>query len=87
MQLAIRVRPKANRSAVEVDGDRVTVRVTAAPENGKANEAVVALLAKKLGVAKRRVSILRGQKAPDKIVQIDDLTLDQVFDSLTSERS
>ena len=74
MQLSIRVQPKANRNAIEVDGEKVTVRVTAAPEGGKTDHAVVELLSKRLGLAKRRVSIVRGQKARDKTIQIDDLT-------------
>ena len=53
MELDIRVQPRASRNAIEVDGERMTVRVTAAPEGGKANDAVVALLAKRLGVLYR----------------------------------
>ena len=65
MEFNIRVQPKAKagRNSVEVNGDRVTARVTAAPEGGKANDAVVALLAKRLKVAKGRVHIVRGHKA------------------------
>ncbi|MCI0813047.1 MAG: DUF167 domain-containing protein, partial [Chloroflexi bacterium] len=76
--------PKAGHSAIEVAGDKVTVRVTAAPEGGKANDAVVALLAKRLGVAKGRVSIVRGHKSRDKTVLIDDVTLEEVLAILTS---
>ena len=43
MEFDIRVQPKAGRNSVEIDGDKVTARVTAAPEDGKANDAVVAL--------------------------------------------
>ena len=60
------------------------MRVTAAPEGGKANDAVVALLAKRLGVAKGRVSIVRGHKSRDKTVLIDDVTLEEVLAILTS---
>lgn len=84
MQTKIRVQPKAGRNAIEVAGDKVTVRVTAAPEGGKANDAVVALLAKRLGVAKGRVSIVRGHKSRDKTVLIDDVTLEEVLAILTS---
>ena len=84
MQMKIRVQPKAGRNAIEVAGDKVTVRVTAAPEGGKANYAVVALLAKRLGVAKGRVSIVRGHKSRDKTVLIDDVTLEEVLAILTS---
>lgn len=87
MQLNIRVQPKARRNAIEVDGDdRVTVRVTAVPEDGKANDAVVALLAKRLGLAKGRISIVRGQRARDKTVQIEDLTLKEVIGRLTRDQ-
>ena len=41
MEFDIRVQPKAGRNSVEIDGDKVTARVTAAPEDGKANDAVV----------------------------------------------
>ena len=84
MQMKIRVQPKAGRNAIEVAGDKVTLRVTAAPEGGKANDAVVALLAKRLGVAKGRVGIVRGHKSRDKTVQIDDGTLEEVLAILTS---
>ncbi|MCI0790334.1 MAG: DUF167 domain-containing protein [Chloroflexi bacterium] len=84
MQMKISVQPKAGRNAIEVAGDKVTVRVTAAPEGGKANDAVVELLAKRLGVAKGRVSIVRGHKSRDKTVLIDDVTLEEVLAILTS---
>ncbi|MCH8869205.1 MAG: DUF167 domain-containing protein [Chloroflexi bacterium] len=84
MQMKIRVQPKAGRNAIEVAGDKVTLRVTAAPEGGKANDAVVELLAKRLGVAKGRVSIVRGHKSRDKTVLIDDVTLEEVLAILTS---
>jgi uncharacterized protein (TIGR00251 family) len=56
--LAIRVTPKASRneitgSTVGSDGSKaLIVRVTSAPEDGKANSAVIALLAKTIGVSK-----------------------------------
>lgn len=84
MQMKISVQPKAGRNAIEVAGDKVTVRVTAAPEGGKANDAVVELLAKRLGVAKGRVSIVRGHKSRDKTVLIDDVTLEEVLAILTA---
>ena len=74
LELDIRVQSRASRNAVEIDGERITVRVTAAPESGKANNAVIALLAKRLGVPKRSVQIVRGHKSRDKRIRIDNIS-------------
>ena len=74
LELDIRVQPRASRNAIEVDGERIMVRVTAAPESGKANDAVVALLAKRLGVPKRSVQIVRGYKSRDKGIRIEGIS-------------
>ena len=74
LELDIRVQPRASRNAIEIDGERITVRVTAVPESGKANDAVVALLAKRLGVPKRSVQIVRGHKSRDKRISIDGIS-------------
>ena len=74
MELDIRVQPRASRNAIEVDGERIMVRVTVAPESGKANDAVVGLLAKRLGVPKRSLQIVRGHKSRDKRIRIDNIS-------------
>ena len=74
LELDIRVQSRASRNAIEVDGERIMVRVTAAPESGKANDAVVVLLAKRLGVPKRGVQIVRGHKSRDKRIRIDNIS-------------
>ncbi len=73
-QIEVRVQPRAKRNAIEaVAGGPVKAYVTAPPEDGKANEAVVALLAKALGVAKGRVTIVRGYRSRTKVVKIEGL--------------
>jgi len=79
MQLNVRVQPKAKRNVIEVYDDRVVVRVTAAPEGGKANDAVVTLLAKKLGLAKGRITVVRGHKARDKQLEIQGIETEKVM--------
>ena len=78
MEFDIRVQPRASRNAVEIDGKRpdvqIIVRVTAAPESGKANDAVVALLAKRLGVPKRSIQIVRGHRSREKRISIDGIS-------------
>ena len=86
MELDIRVQPRASRNAIEVDGERpdvkpgakIMVRVTAAPEGGKANDAVVALLAKRLRVPRRSVRIVRGHKSRNKRIRIEGISATKV---------
>jgi hypothetical protein len=74
--LAVRLTPRGGRDAVEgigalADGREVVLaRVRAAPTEGEANRALVALLAKALGVAKSAVTIAAGQAARRKEVRI-----------------
>ncbi len=85
MELDIRVQSRASRNAVEIDGERITVRVTAAPESGKANDAVASLLAKRLGVPKRSAQIARGHKSRDKRIRIDGMSASEVLKALQTE--
>jgi uncharacterized protein (TIGR00251 family) len=69
--LQLSVMPNAKRT--EVDGlhdGALRVRLTAAPIDGRANEALVAWLAKSLGVPKRDVEVLRGESSRRKQVAI-----------------
>jgi uncharacterized protein YggU (UPF0235/DUF167 family) len=52
------------------------VRVAARPVDGAANEALVRLLATTLGVARGRVSIVRGATARSKVVEVTGITAD-----------
>ena len=67
----VRVTPRAGRDAVAVEEGAIRVRVTAAPADGKANEAARAAIAQALGVAKTRVALIRGARSRDKVFQLD----------------
>jgi len=81
--LPIKVVPNASRDRVmgELDG-ALKVSVAAPPEKGSANKAVCQLIAKKLGVRKKQVSVETGQTSPHKTIRIADIKIDQVRDSL-----
>ena len=82
--LKVRVQPRAGRDDVEVvEGERLRVRVTAPAEGGKANEALVALLASRLRVSKGSVTIVRGHRSRDKLVDVDGLTVDEALSRLS----
>ena len=85
MELDIRVQPRASRNAIEVDGKLITVRVTAVPESGKANDAVVALLAKRLRVPKRSVQIVRGHRSRHKRIRIEGILAEETLIRLQAE--
>jgi uncharacterized protein len=73
-RLRLRVSPGAGRSAiVGRHGDGWKVRVTAPPEQGRANEAVLRLLATKLAVPREAVSLVSGHSGRDKIVELTGL--------------
>lgn len=70
--LSVRVTPNAAADKIEGietrdDGTCVLrMRVTAVPNKGKANKAVIALLAKRLGIAKSAISLVAGETARSK---------------------
>jgi uncharacterized protein (TIGR00251 family) len=73
-RLRLRVSPGAGRAAiVGRHGDAWKVRVTAPPENGRANEAVLRLLATALAVPRDHVSLVSGHGGRDKIVELTGL--------------
>ncbi len=75
----VRVRPKASKNAVSAEpGRRVRIAVTAPPEDGAANKAVVKLLAKTVGVPKSAVKITHGGKGRDKTLSLDGTDVETV---------
>jgi hypothetical protein len=70
VRLQIKVVPGSSREAVEWLGELLKVRVRAAPENGKANAAVEALLARRLGLPANAVRIVAGFGSALKAVEI-----------------
>ena len=75
----------ANRIVGEL-GDSLKVAVSAPPEGGKANRAIIALLAERLGVAESHISIVRGQSSARKEVFIAGITARRAGERLGGER-
>ena len=71
-EIAVRVTPKASRNRIVEENGALRVYVTVAPEGGKANAAVIKLLAKALGVPKSSLVLIRGQSSRDKLLRIAD---------------
>lgn len=72
--LAVKVVPGASRSRIAGwYGDALKIQIAAAPEHGKANQAVIELLAKTLGVKANQIELLSGQTQPRKVFRITGL--------------
>jgi len=77
--LEVKVVPGARRDVlVGWLGEALKVRVSAPPEKGKANAAVVRLLARELGVAPERIEIVSGHGSPRKRLAIEGLHSDEL---------
>jgi len=78
-RVAVHLTPRASTEAITVDGETLRVRVTAPPVDGRANAALVRLLAKRLRVARGAVRIVSGQAARQKLVEVAGLELAELL--------
>jgi uncharacterized protein (TIGR00251 family) len=79
------VQPKARREqVVGLHGDRLKLAVTEPPDKGKANAAVIRLLAEVLQVAPSKVELLRGDTSRQKDLVVSGLSLDATLSRLAS---
>ena len=77
VRLAVRLTPRASRDAIAgFEGETLRVRVTAPPVAGRANGALVRLLAKRLGLPRGAVRVVAGQTSRSKVVAIDGLAVE-----------
>ncbi|CUU07963.1 hypothetical protein JGI3_01615 [Candidatus Kryptobacter tengchongensis] len=71
MRIFVRVKPNAKVEKVEkIDETHFSVSVKAPPVEGKANEALISLLANYFGVSKSNVKIISGFNSRNKVVEI-----------------
>ena len=72
MQLNVKVIPNAKKNEIIKDGDGFRVRLNAPAIDGKANSALIEVLAEHFGVKKNKIRIIKGEKSRNKIVEIKD---------------
>ncbi len=87
--ILVKVQPKSRRpgllgTVASADGARLRIGVTAAPEDGRANDAVCALMAQTLGVARSTVRVAVGATSREKRLHVmgDPATLASRLESL-----
>jgi len=82
-EIKIKVQPGASKSEiVGMQGDRLKIRIKAPPVEGKANEECITTLAKALGLRKRDVEIVSGDRGRDKSIRIYGLEEGEGLDLL-----
>lgn len=73
--LSIRAQPGARKDEIVGElADSLKVRITAPPEKGKANEAIVRLLAEKLGLKKSAIRVISGETSRDKRILVQGIS-------------
>jgi uncharacterized protein len=82
-KISLKVVPSSSRdSIVGWLGESLKIKVKDPPEKGKANTAVINLIATKLGIDKRSISIFSGESSSSKILEIADLDDAQILETI-----
>ncbi|HEV2662445.1 MAG TPA: DUF167 domain-containing protein [Ktedonobacteraceae bacterium] len=84
MLIAVRVIPRSSKNALAWEQGTLKARLTAPPVDGAANAALLNLMAERLSVPRRSISIVRGETSRQKTVEIADLTPAEVERRLTT---
>jgi len=82
-RLTLHVQPRASRSAITgLHGEAIKVQLTAPPVEGKANQALVALLAKRLHLPKGSITVVQGDTGRDKVLHFAGVTCAELAERL-----
>ena len=77
--VSVRVQPRARRDEiVGWDGTTLRIRVTAPPVDGRANDAVIRVLAEALGVPRASVGLVSGTASRNKLFRVARHSLDEL---------
>ncbi|HEU5230853.1 MAG TPA: DUF167 domain-containing protein [Ktedonobacteraceae bacterium] len=79
MRISVRVIPRSSKSALEWEpGGTLKARLKAPPVDGAANKALIGLLAERLAISQRAITIVRGTTSRQKTVEIEGVTLEEL---------
>jgi len=85
MRIPLKVVPGSSRDEISGWlGDSLKVRVRAVAEAGKANAAVIRVVALRLGVPRQAVRIITGTTSAHKLIEVDDLSMTELRERLAS---
>ncbi len=80
--ISIKVIPKSGRSELKFEGNVLKVWLKSAPEDGKANDELVRILAKTFALARSETKIVRGKSTKNKTVDITGITVEEMKKTL-----
>ncbi len=83
MLMSVHVIPRSSKNTLEWEQGGLKARLTASPVDGVANEALQELLAKRLALPRRDISIVRGVTSRQKVVEIAGQTLADIQQKLS----
>ena len=87
-RLNVRVQPKASRSEVAgYEAGVLRVSIAAPPVEGKANEELIAFLARALGVRRSDITLIHGEKGRNKVLAVSGLSEEEALERLGLPRS
>jgi len=70
MKIRVKLKPSSKTEEVSQEGDSFIVKVKEPPKEGKANQAVIKLLAEHFGVPQSQVRILSGFRSRNKVIEV-----------------
>jgi len=70
IQVKVKVKPNSRTAEVSREGDSFIVKVKEPPREGRANQAVIKLLAEHFGIPQSQVRILSGLKSRNKVIEV-----------------
>lgn len=80
----VKVVPGSSRTTIcGLHGEMVKIKISEAPEKGKANKGLVDFLAKKLSVKKNSISIISGKTRPVKVLRVVGIPVEQLLNKLS----
>ena len=78
-RIEVRLTPRGGRDRIDGwEGTVLRVRVAAPPAEGRANESMVRLVAKALGVPPSRITLVAGTQSRTKVIEVDGLTAEEI---------
>jgi len=82
--LSVKLQPRASKNEIGPPlGDELKIKVTAPPVDAAANQALLELLAVKLGCSRGKVELLRGQTSRHKTILLHGFKVSDVFQKLS----